>query len=127
MILEQLSNERAKQLESNTNDLIMHFEYLNKESMLLFHELFTWFIPYKLKAGELNSHVKKLTDIFQASPNYFVNYSNKNAVWAFKWNEEEFVFYKSVRGIAIQIPNSFSKDKLNNFVKELKQLLYSGK
>jgi hypothetical protein len=129
MQLKQLSNDRVKQLENITErfENVMSGETYDKvrETVFLKNGLYSWFHKYGLEAGKLNSHVKKLTEIFGVKQNYYATYYVRYAVWGFEWQGNEFLFYKSTEGITIQILPEFPNEQFEQFFTELRDLLYS--
>jgi hypothetical protein len=71
----------------------------------------------------MRKHWAKLSELFGCKPAYYVSYECYNAVWGFEWEGEKFIFYKDERGITLQVPETFRKDKVIPLVKMLVKLL----
>jgi len=67
-----------------------------------------------------------LSQLFGCKPNYYVTYSDRNAVWGFQFNDNRnntFLFYSSQRGIFLKVNNDFDINEVENLYKELNSIL----
>ena len=109
--------EKTVRIEMIQPDYRKATEYHSK--MLL------WYTQYELKPAACVSHWKKLTELFNTKPILYPIYLYKNALWAFKWNNEIVLLYKDKRGIAIQVMPYFPIEKVIPLLKDLITVLYN--
>jgi hypothetical protein len=126
MILIPLSKARAKELETSTTRIEGFFpggrgrlSYYN-----IMFSILGWYHKYDLRPGYVREQWKKLTELFGIKPTYYINHSCRNALWAFKWEEQEFIIYKDQRGLTIQVVQTFDKKKTRKFLKLFEAVLY---
>jgi hypothetical protein len=126
MRLTQLTNDEVKKLEIETEQFVNLLTAKDYDEIReTFFEVLCWYRHHNLIAGKLYDHVEILTKLFGVKPNYFVDYSHRNAVWGFEWEGNKFVFYKSIEGLSIQVLPDFPNIKFKQFFIELRNLLYS--
>jgi hypothetical protein len=83
-----------------------------------------WYNVYDIKTSDpQKKFVEKLSDLLGYKPLYSKNYEYRTAVWGFEWKNENFILYRSERGLQIQIKNDFNKNKLEVFLSEFSTML----
>lgn len=129
MILTLLTKEAAKKLSHE----VTPYQNISRERLSYARlrisardfKIQGWYHKHGLKANvRIMDHWKKLSELFGHKPLYYINFEYRNAVWAFEWEREKFILYKSIRGTSIEVPPEFSVSKVDRFQKELITLLY---
>jgi hypothetical protein len=88
----------------------------------LHFSVLSWYHPYCL-AGEFRKPVEVLTGFFGSAPTTYLIYRNLTAVWAFTWDTHHILFFKSKRGVTIQVDAGFPSDRMEEFYLDLLEVL----
>lgn len=132
MIFEVLTKKEAKHLEENSMHIMNVYKYRFGRDKLF--DVVSWYHYHGIDANSsLFKKVNKVSELLGHKQLYYITYSDKNAVWGFKWipdgyNEEncphnEFIIYYSKRGMQIQLHPKFRKDLVDDFISFLHKLL----
>jgi len=81
-----------------------------------------WYHPYCF-AGGFREPIKKLTEFFGFKPTAYHTFSYRVAVWAFSWDSQVVLLFKSKRGISVQVSEEFPVDRLKDFYQDLMEVL----
>ncbi|AEO93567.1 gp308 [Bacillus phage G] len=128
MDLKLLSKERTRELEHTTEPIENFTMYNERFKSQYFHKQYfrinSWFRVNGLTTNNTQGKFnEKLSELLGYKPLYYQQYEYKTAVWGFEWKSEEFIMYRSERGLSIQIGKKFNKTKLEDFFDELTTLL----
>ena len=80
--------------------------------------------PYNF-AGEFRAPVRKLTEFFGFKPTAYHTFSYRTAVWAFTWDSQDILFFKSKRGVSVQTKEDFPPERLKEFYNDLIEVLHA--
>lgn len=130
-----LKKEEIKQLEHETIRVENLFTGMSKiqheKCCHLILGIQFWYNTQKLTTKDSQkTHNKRLSQLLNNEPSYYVNYEYRNAVWGFSFENDEkiapnnkVVIYHDKRGLSIQVHPKFRKDSIENLLKELFNLL----
>lgn len=88
------------------------------------HSRFTgWYHHHDVIPGTLHDGVRKLTELLGFGPLTYVDYSYRNAIYAFYWRSNPIFLCKSVRGVTMQVLPTFAVKDLRPFYTDLLRVL----
>lgn len=125
MKLEKLSQEETRILEKETTPFsnIAQYLFLNEELATIWHDIIGWAHTYNINVNKPSHKWKKLIELFKCKPNYYIIYEYKNAIWGFNTDYGKIIIYNSLKGTGIQALPEFNKNKIKEFLTELRQVL----
>lgn len=120
----QLSNKRTKELEQSTTPIQNILQYDTPYMNELF-KIQGWYHHHGLTTSHSQKeHVQKLSNLFGYKPNYYATYMYRYATWGFILQDVEFIFYRSKRGVSIQVNPQSSVTEVHDLLKELTNILH---
>jgi len=107
----------------NSNHSVYLLDKYSHTKIGIRHQKFTgWYHKHGV-AGQFREPVKILTRLMGFPPTTYHAFTHRTAVWAFYWNEEPILLFKSVRGVTLQVLESFPISKLRPFYSDLLERL----
>lgn len=124
MLVQIVDKEIVKELEQTT-DPILSFHYMHKKSFNEYMKVLSWHRSHDDIDADTSIYKKwkKFAELIGCPHLYSVTHAHRNAVWGFKWKDDDVLIYYDVRGLKIQLNHEFNKSEIKPMLIHLGELL----
>jgi hypothetical protein len=124
MLIPITDKDEVKKLELNTTPL-QNITEINRIYFKEYMDVISWYLNHDDIDADSSIYKKweKLEKQLGCKPISYPTYSHRNALWAFKWKNNDVLIYYDIRGMKIQVNENFSKKEIKSFLNYLNSIL----